>query len=98
MSRIGNRTATRRPSERRSSMAFWRGIGGYSTIASGAAVTWEIVYPGGGDVGTIVASPNIVQPQIDVELIASDPGVVARQTPGEGGPATHYSVKIRNAG
>jgi hypothetical protein len=77
-------------------MRLWRNIGGIFSIAGGATVTWEIVYPNGRDVGTVVASPNITESQIDVELVAVEQGVVARQTPGEGGPAIHYSVKIRN--
>ena len=80
-------------------MALWRGIGGFSTIAGGATVTWEIVYPPNGrDVGTVVAAPNILQELVNVELVASDQGVVARPASGEGALPIHYTVKIRNAG
>jgi hypothetical protein len=81
-------------------MRLWRDIGGFNVINPGATVTWEIVYPPNGrDVGTVVASPNIIQPDaINRELVALEQGVVARQTSGEGGPAIHYSVKIRNLG
>lgn len=80
-------------------MAFWRSIGGLSTIVGGATVTWEIVYPPyGRDVGTVVMSPNIQQELVNTELIAFDQGVVARPNPGEGALPIHYTVKIRNAG
>jgi hypothetical protein len=81
-------------------MAFWRGIGGLSTIASGATVTWEIVYPGLGQLsaGTVVASPNILQSSINTELVAFDQGEIARSAPEPFPPFTHYTVKIRNDG
>jgi hypothetical protein len=81
-------------------MALWRNIGGISTIAPGATAYWEYSYPPGGrDVGVAVAAPNIQQAQINVELIATEQGVVARQTPiEEGAPEIHYTVRIRNAG
>jgi hypothetical protein len=78
-------------------MAFWRAVGGFSSIAGGATVTWEITYPPyGRDVGTVVASPNIVESSINIELVALDQGVVARDSGGEAGPAIHYTVRIRN--
>ena len=81
-------------------MAHWRSIGGISTIAPGATAYWEYFYPPGGrDVGVAVAAPNMQQPQIDVELVATEQGVVQRQTRVEEGvPEIHYTVRIRNLG
>ena len=78
-------------------MALWRNIGGFSTISAGATAYWEITY-GGRDVGVVVARPNILESQINVELVAVEQGVVARQSAGEGGPLIDYSVRIRNRG
>jgi len=80
-------------------MALWRNIGGVVTLAAGGTHFWEISYPPNGrDVGVVVAAPNIQQPQINVELVATEQGVVARQSRDEGGPPIHYTVRIRNAG
>lgn len=78
-------------------MALWRNIGGFATIAPGATVTWEFSY-GGHDVGTVVASPNILQELVNTELVAFDQGVVARAAGGEGALPIDYRVRIRNLG
>jgi hypothetical protein len=85
---------------RRLFMAHWRSIGGITTIAAGATHFWEYHYPPGGrDVGVTVAAPNMQQPQIDVELVATEQGVVQRQTRVEEGvPEIHYTVRIKNLG
>jgi hypothetical protein len=81
-------------------MALWRNIGGTSTIAAGATAYWEYSYPPGGrDVGVAIAAPNMLQAQINVELVATEQGVVQRQTRVEEGvPEIHYTVRIRNLG
>ncbi len=81
-------------------MALWRNIGGLSTIAPGATVKWEFFYPPNGrDVGTVVARPNLLQAQINVELVSTEQGVVGRQTRVEEGvPEIHYTVRIHNRG
>ena len=81
-------------------MALWRSIGGISTLAPGATAYWEYSYPPNGrDVGVATAVPNIQQAQINVELIATEQGVVGRQTAVEEGvPEIHYTVRIRNSG
>jgi hypothetical protein len=78
-------------------MALWRNIGGVTTLAPGKTHAWEFSYDG-QDVGVVVAAPNIQQPQINVELVALEQGVVARQAPGEGGPPIAYRVRIHNRG
>jgi hypothetical protein len=78
-------------------MRFWRSVGGLSTIAGGATVTWEIIYPNGRDVGTVVASPNILESSINTELVAFEQGEIARQG-GHFYADTHFSVKVRNVG
>lgn len=78
-------------------MTLWRNIGGLTTIAAGATHHWEYSYPPNGrDVGVAVAAPNILEDLINIELIAEQQGVVAR----EGGEATRiaYRVVIRNGG
>ena len=78
-------------------MALWRNIGGLTTIAPGVTHHWEYAYPPRGrDVGVAVAAPNILEPSINIELVADFQGVVAR----DGGEATQsaYTVAIRNIG
>jgi hypothetical protein len=77
-------------------MAFWRGVGGLSTIWPGATAYWEISYGSGRDVGTVVAAPNLLEGEIGVELVALDQGVIERD--GGEAPAIHYTVRIRNNG
>jgi len=79
-------------------MALWRGIGGFNTIAAGATAYWEIEYGSGRDVGAVVARPNLTESQINVELVATEQGVVARQSAGEGAVPIIYTMRIRNNG
>ncbi len=78
-------------------MALWRNIGGLTTIAPGATHHWEYSYPPAGrDVGVAIAAPNILEASINIELVAEQQGVVARDE----GEATgiDYRVAVRNAG
>jgi hypothetical protein len=78
-------------------MALWRNIGGLTTIAAGATRHWEYSYPPRGrDVGVAIAAPNILEASVNIELVAEQQSVVARD---EGEAAgIDYRVAIRNAG
>jgi hypothetical protein len=78
-------------------MALWRNIGGLTTIGAGQPQYWEYSYPPDGrDVGVAIGAPNILEEAIDIELVAVEQGVVARQSSDGGGPAIHYTVRIQN--
>jgi hypothetical protein len=78
-------------------MALHRNVGGIVTLGSGATHHWEYVFDGfGRDVGVAVAAANIQEPQLNVELVATNQGVVARSNGETDG--IHYTVSIRNAG
>lgn len=79
-------------------MALFRNIGPQTTIAPGATHFWEIFFGFGADVGVVMVTPNLRLAQINTELIVRDPGVVAVQSPGEGGPPIHYTARIHNNG
>jgi hypothetical protein len=74
-------------------MALWRNIGGIATIVPGATQYWEYSY-GGRDIGLAVAGPNMQYPQINLEMVAVEQGVVQRQ----GAPAIAYTVRFKNLG
>lgn len=77
-------------------MAFWRGVGGFSTLQPGATAYWVITYGPLSDVGPIVVTPNMLEPQINLELVARDPGVVQS----DAGETTtiHYTTRIHHNG
>ena len=77
-------------------MTMWRGIGGLTFIAAGATHYWEYWYAPVSDVGSTVASPNLLESQINVELATSHPGVTAR----DAGESTRivYTVRVSNLG
>lgn len=80
-------------------MTLWSNIGKVQTIAPGVTHHWQITYGNGLDVGVVVASPNLLLAQINVELVALEQGVIERHTSGdEQVPSSHYTVKIRNLG
>ena len=80
-------------------MALWSDIGNTQTIHPGATHLWRITYGNGLDVGVVVAAPNVRESQIGVNLVAFEQSVVTDQSTGMNeGAATHYAVKIRNAG
>ncbi|MFL6623618.1 MAG: hypothetical protein ACJ8J7_17270 [Sulfurifustaceae bacterium] len=79
-------------------MALLRSIGSPVTIAPGATHYWHYWFGIGLDVGVALVTPNLLESNINVELDASDNGVVAVQSPGEGGPLIHYTVRIHNRG
>jgi len=78
-------------------MALYRNVGGIVTITPGATHYWEYWFDGfGRDVGVAVAAPNIQEPQVDVKLVALNPGVVAHASGETDG--IFYTIDIRNAG
>lgn len=79
-------------------MALFRNVGPSTTIAAGATHYWEFWFGFGADVGVALVTPNLLLEQIDTELVVSDPGVVEKQTPGEGGPPIHYTLRVHNNG
>ena len=78
-------------------MAQFHHVGPVTTIAAGATHYWEYWFGNGSDVGAAVATPNLLLSQINTELMAQQPGVVAVDA-GEGAPAIHYTVRIHNNG
>ena len=79
-------------------MALFRHVGNPVTIAAGATHYWHYWFGNGADVGVALVTPNLLESNINVELDTSDHGVVAVQSPGEGGPYIHYTVRIHNRG
>ena len=78
-------------------MGQFHNIGPVTTIVAGATHYWEYWFGNGADVGAAVATPNLLLSQINTELVAQQPGVVALDA-GEGAPAIHYTVRIHNNG
>ncbi len=79
-------------------MALLRHVGAEVTIKAGATHYWEYWFGSDKEVGVALVTPNLLDPSVGIELIASDPGVVLVPESDEGGPGTHYTVRIRNAG
>jgi hypothetical protein len=79
-------------------MALFRHVGDPVTIAPGATHYWEYWFGGGDEVGVALVTPNLLDSDINIELIASDHGVVLVQAAGENPPMTHYTVRVRNGG
>ena len=80
-------------------MAQFQNIGSPVTIAPGATHYWDFWFGPGLDVGAALATPNILDPQINVWLTTSDLGVRTLQTPvEEGAPLVHYTVAVHNRG
>jgi hypothetical protein len=79
-------------------MALYRSIGNPVTIAPGATHYWQYWFGRGLDVGVAMVTPNLLDSNIKIELVASDFGVVAVQDVGENPPAIHYTVRVRNIG
>lgn len=78
-------------------MALYRNVGGIVTLGAGATHHWEYWFDGfGRDVGVAVAAPNIQEPQDNVLLVATNPGVVARANGETDG--IHYTIDILNTG
>jgi hypothetical protein len=77
-------------------MTMWRAVGGLTFIAPGATHYWEYWFSPLSDVGTTVASPNLMEANINVELATSFSGVVA-QGLGEA-PTIVYTVRVTNFG
>ena len=76
-------------------MAIWRNIGGVATIVQGATQYWEYSY-GGRDIGLAIASPNMQEGQINLEMLALVQGVVQR----DHGETTSisYTARMTNLG
>lgn len=79
-------------------MTLIRHVGPVTSIAPGATHFWEFWFGDGADVGVALVTPNLLLSQINTELVAFEPGVLAVDPGGEGGPLTHYTVRVRNNG
>lgn len=78
-------------------MALFRNVGQNANIAPGVTHSWDFTF-GGADVGVVMFTPNLKEPQINTELVVVDTGVFLVPSGGAGGPLTHYSVRIHNNG
>ena len=79
-------------------MALFRNVGPNTNIAPGATHFWDFTFGNGVDVGVALCTPNLKESQINTELVVVDTGVFLVPSGGEGGPLTHYSVRIHNNG
>lgn len=79
-------------------MALLRNIGNPVTIAAGATHYWHYWFGKGSDVGVALVTPNLLDPSINIELIASDHGVLSVAGQGEDPSLIRYTVRIRNSG
>jgi hypothetical protein len=79
-------------------MALFRNVGPLTSIAPGATHFWEFWFGDGLEVGVALVTPNLLLSQINTELVMTEPGVFLVDTGGEGGPLTHYTVRVTNNG
>jgi hypothetical protein len=79
-------------------MALFRNVGPVTTIAPGVTHFWEFWFGAGADVGVALVTPNLLLSQINTELVMIEPGVLAVDAGGEGGPLTRYTVRVQNNG
>jgi|CXWL01.1.fsa_nt_gi hypothetical protein len=79
-------------------MALFRNVGNPVVIAPGATHHWEYWFGPGLEVGVAMVTPNLLESNIRIELIANDFGVIAVPDRGENPPDIHYTVRVRNAG
>ena len=80
-------------------MAQFQNIGSPVTIAAGATHYWDFWFGPGLDVGTALATPNILDSSIDIALVTSQLGVRTVQTRvEEGAPLIRYTVAVHNKG
>jgi hypothetical protein len=79
-------------------MPLFRDVGPRTTIAPGATHFWEYWFGVGAEVGVTLATPNMLTPQINLEMVTFEHGAVQRQGPDEGGTRIHYTVRVRNNG
>jgi hypothetical protein len=80
-------------------MAQFQNVGNPVTIAPGATHLWEFWFGPGLDVGAALATPNLLDSDINIWLTTSDLGVREVQSgKDEGGPLIHYTVAIHNKG
>ena len=79
-------------------MALLRNIGPATNIAPGATHSWQFWFGIGLDVGVALVTPNLLESNINPELVMLEPGVIEVASSGEGGPLTHYTVRVHNKG
>jgi hypothetical protein len=80
-------------------MALLRNVGAPVSIAAGATLHGEYSFGDTGpDVGVALFTPNMLDPDVNIQLIAFDHGVVLVPGEGENPPKVHYTVAVRNAG
>jgi hypothetical protein len=80
-------------------MAHFDSVGNFVTLAPGGTHHWDFWFGPGLDVGAALATPNINDPYLHIELVTSDLGVRTVQSREEGaGALIHYTVTVRNTG
>jgi hypothetical protein len=79
-------------------MPMFRNVGPRTTIAPGAMHFWEYWFGAGAEVGVTLATPNMLTPQINLEMVTFEHGAVQRPGAPEAGTRIHYTVRVRNNG
>ena len=80
-------------------MASFQNVGNPVTLAPGGTHHWDFWFGPGLDVGAALATPNVLESFLHVQLVTSDLGVRTVQSrEDEGGALIHYVVTVRNTG
>jgi hypothetical protein len=80
-------------------MAQFPSVGNPVTLAPGGTHYWDFWFGPGFDVGAALATPNILDPYLHIQLTTSDLGVRTVQSREEGaGALIRYVVTVRNTG
>ncbi|CAN5500092.1 hypothetical protein BH10PSE17_BH10PSE17_37080 [soil metagenome] len=79
-------------------MAMFRNVGPLTFIGPGATHLWTYTFDGGREVGVTVATPNMREEKLKVELVVVDNGALQFSTGGDDGFRSEYTVRIRNNG
>ena len=79
-------------------MAQFQNVGIPVTIAPGGTHAWQYWFGPGLDVGAAVATPNLLDSDINIRLTTSDAGVATAAGGGENPPRILYTVTVHNRG
>ena len=79
-------------------MAQFQNVGSPVIIAAGGTHFWHYWFGSGLDVGAAIATPNILDSNINILLTTSDNGVSTAQSRGEAGPLILYTITVHNKG